>query len=174
MPGSRGRRGSGGRDRGLPAGKRGANRSIGSEAGWDGLECSGLSLAAGPPPPSGRAGRGGPGGVWAQAPGNQPRAPTAFIVISLGRFIFFLLLNFLSRSTISGKCGPGASVAACGGPRPGGAHLWSGSSVVPSASVKEMRHGSGLGSAGVTAPAPGALGGSLIPVPWPSASCERN
>lgn len=93
--------------------------------------------------------------------------PAGFYCYFVGSFYIFSLLNFLSRSTVSRKRGPGASVAVCGGPRPGGAHLWSGFSVVPSGSVREMRHGSGLGSAGVTAPAPRALRGSFIPVPCP-------
>lgn len=87
--------------------------------------------AVGPPPPSGRAGRVGPGGAWAEAPENQPlpsAGPTGFYYYFVGSFDIFILLNFLSRSTIGGKRGPGASVAARGGPRPGGAHLWLGSS----------------------------------------------
>lgn len=74
MPGWRGRAGSGGRDRGLLAGKRGAIRSVGHEAGWDGRGRSALPLprARGASASLRRAGRGGPGGAWAEAPEKQP------------------------------------------------------------------------------------------------------
>lgn len=168
MPGSRWGAGSGGRDRGLLAGKRGANRFIGSEAGWDGLGCSALSLPWGLRLSQGARGEEAPAALGPRHPRTSPSPASGhagFYCCFLGSFYIFSLLSSLSRSTVSGKRGPGASVAACGGPRPGGAHLWSRSSVVPSGSVREMRHGSGLGSAGVIAPAPKALGGSLIPVP---------
>lgn len=124
------REGSG--DRELLAGKRGANRSFGNEAGWDGMLGPIPSLGPwGPRLPLGARGEEAPtalGPRHQRASPSPAAGPAGFYCYFVGSSDTFILLSFLSRGTISGKRGPGASVAARGGPRPGGAHLWSGSS----------------------------------------------